>query len=435
MFKRIIALILLSIIYITSFPLSARAFSITDIEGTIGGYYLYNFENDMVIAQDSIDKKIPASSTVKLMTAYVALNSDIPLDSVITITNDMLIGVSGRFMGLKAGDTLTFADLLYATVNASFNDAALAVSYTVSGSNEKFVNKMNECAKDLGMADTYYCDSTGMNSSSYTTIRDMLKLIHRLINDETYMIITDTKTYIMSDHATCDYTKIANRSSLLSSYKGFHNFNVGSTDVYGDCAVSYLNNGKTSFLCIVMNAVGENNDNFAEACTKKLIDHGLYDFSFKTVLKSSDKVTSISTKLSISDNELNVYPQNDVNVFLSDNSDDLSSLSINYYLYDAELKAPIKSGDEVGMLTVSKNGKLLASTKLIVTENVQRNSFLYMIELMKEYISGRAFVISIISFFILSSLFYYYKTNKLSMMYKGKLKLGSKNTLKKYFKK
>ena len=87
---------------------------------------------------------ISPSSTVKIMTACIALETDIPRDKVITVTSEMLDGVVGRNMRLDVGDRVTYDDLLYATVCGGYNDAAHALALTVSGSITEFVDLMNE---------------------------------------------------------------------------------------------------------------------------------------------------------------------------------------------------------------------------------------------------------------------------------------------------
>ena len=242
MLKKVIFIIVLGAILFSSFSLSslyASAWTLDESSGNIEAYYLYDLSNDILMADKNTSSTISASSSVKMMTACVVLDSGISLNKEIIITQEMLKNVSGRFMGLVSGDKMTVQDLLYSMICASFNDATHALAFAVSGSLDAFVDDMNNKASSLGMASTHYIDATGISKDSKTTINDLIILSNHLLKNQEYLEITSTKTYQLSTNATCEYNKITNRSTLISSYKGLHNFNTGSTTDNGDSSVIY----------------------------------------------------------------------------------------------------------------------------------------------------------------------------------------------------
>lgn len=428
MLKKVICIIILGIILFSSFSIFASAFTLDESLGSLDSYYLYNFEQELVMAEKNIGKSISASSTVKMMTACIALESGVPFDKVITITNEMLKGVSGRFMGLVSGDKMTFADLLYSMICASFNDATHAIAFTISNSLESCVQMMNDKAKALGMKSTYYADITGLSSDSKTTVNDLIILAEYLSKNQNFLAITSTKSYQLSSFATCEYNKISNRSSLLSSYKNLYNFNVGSTNDNGDSTVVYYNNGDKSFMCIVMNATSSSDGNSAEEYARKLLNHALYDYSVKVIAKSGKIIDSLPVKYSVSNTEVNIYLSNDICAYISRDININEDLTYNYYLFEGELIAPLKTGDEVGMLIVTKDGKFIASEKLIVSQSVERNTFLYLMQVTKNYLSSRAFILFLIAFVGLMFGYYFYMKSKFDKMYRN----IPKKTLKYY---
>lgn len=425
MAKKIISTVILVCALFSLFSFKAFAFDLDVSKSNIDGYYLYNFENDLVMAQSNANDIISASSTVKMMTACVALESNVPLDQVITVTAKMLNGVSGRFMGLKVGDKLTFEDLLYCMICASFNDAAHAIALTVDVSSDAFISRMNAKACELGMNDTFYTDFTGVSGASKTNINDTVKLAKHLATNEKYVEISSTKSVELSSVATCDYTRISNRSALLSSYKGLANFNTGSSENGGDSAVHYYNNGKISLLCIVFNASPKysyDKTNYAEHYTKELLNHGIYDYSLKTIIDSNKVIDSLPIKYSITGDKINLYLEKDLVAYLPDDTVIDDSFVYDYYLFENELSAPIRSGDIVGVLVLMRNGKMICSENLVVEKDVDRNFFLYMMDLMKSYVGGRAFLITVITFLIMLGI-YYLKTKRiLDKMYKRQRK-------------
>ena len=415
MLRKTITVVIIAAFLFSSFSFSSLAISLNEDDTTVDSYLLYNYENNLVMAEKDIDKKISASSTVKIMAACIALESGISLDTEIYITRAMISDISGRFMGLKSGDVATFEDLLYAVVCASFNDATHALALTVSLTLDDFVAKMNAKARELGMNSTVYVDATGMNSKeNITTVSDLAKLVDHMSRKEDFIKISSAKSYRFSSKATCEYTNISNRSSLLSQYKGIANFNSGSSGDNGQSAVHYYKKGDLSFICIVMNArTANDNDksNYAEVYTKKLLSHALYDYSMKTILEADISVDSLPVELSVSKRNINLYPKEDVCIYLPNDINIDSEVYFHIYILDEDLKAPLKSGDGGGAVLVFRNDKLINKTDLIVKEDVERNTFLYILELIKSFVTGRFFWI-LIAFDIVFLLLYLFKNDR-----------------------
>ncbi len=420
MLQKMIILIILGSVLFSSFSLICSGYELEHEESNVDAYYLYNFEYDMVMAAENIDKSIFPSSTVKIMTACVALESGISMNTLVTINSAMLKDVSGRHMGLKIGDKLTFEDLLYAMICAGFNDAAQAIALTVCSSIAEFVDLMNEKASVLGMDYTNYLNVTGMYTAGmFTTTADIAILAKYMAENQNFVDICSTKSYKPSISATIDYKTINNRSSLLASYKGMANLNTGSGES-GDCAVLYYKKDGLTFISIVMNVSAydsSDSTNYAELYSKKLFSHALNDYSIRSVADTKTTIASLPVKYSISNEEIGIYLQSDVKLYLSDETDIENDLNYSIYIYGNELKAPINSGDTVGKLIVSQDGKILASVPLVVKEAVEKSSFLYFMDIMKEYITSRAFVFTVIVFIIAMVSYYAYKRSNLKKMY------------------
>jgi D-alanyl-D-alanine carboxypeptidase len=362
------------------------------------------------MASENCDKRISPSSTAKIMTACIVLESGINLQKEITVTANMIKDVVGRTMLLKEGDVLTVEDLLYAMICGGYNDATHILALNISPVLYKFTEKMNEKAQELHMDNTHYVNPTGMTKDGmYTTVNDIAKLAKYMINNELFVNICSTKYYKLSDKAICDYKTITNRSSLLSEYSGLANFNTGSGD-YGDCSVLFYNNDELSLISIVMNANSNdsnNHNNLAEIYSKKLISHAKNKYTTQRIKTQQDIITSLPVKYSTSSKEINIYPQEDVKVFLSKDISIKDDLSYSIYIYNGELTAPLNAGDTVGILTIFNNEVMLASIPLIIHEDIDRNTFLYSMDMLKQFVLSKVFFLSLIIFliFILCYLF------------------------------
>ena len=415
MLKKVIIFTILSAIMFSSFSLYSFAFNLDKSEASADGYYLYDTNHNILMAEDNCDKRISPSSTVKIMSACIVLESRIDLQQEITVTESMIKEVSGRSMYLKNGDKLTVEDLLYAMLCGGYNDATHILALTIYPAIYKFTEKMNEKAKLLGMNDTHYLNPTGIDSvGMHTTINDIAKLAKYMAQNELFVTICSTRYYKLSEKATCNYKTITNRSSLITEYKGLSNFNTGSNN-NGDCAVLFYKTNDTSLISIVMNAKSldkKDTRNFAEIYSKKLISHAINDYSTKTVKTNKEIITTLPLKYSISSTEIDIYAQQNLEIFIANDVDLEKDITYSLSFSDIELKAPLKSGDIVGRLTVFYDGIILGSTPLIVNENVERNTFLYVLDVMKQFILSKVFWIILLSFVLLLVIYHKHQNKK-----------------------
>ena len=428
MLKKVIIFAILSAVLFSSFSFFASAFSIDKSESTVEGYYLYDLDHNTVMTSENCDKSIAPSSTTKIMTACIVLESGINLNTSVTITKAMIKNVSGRSMLLKEGNVLTIEDLLYAMICGGYNDATHILALSVADSLADFVNKMNEKAVELEMNNTHYLNPTGIEQSGmYTTINDIAKLVKYMVNNEIFVNICSTKSYKLSDSAVCDYVNITNRSSLLSEYKGLSSFNVGSSDS-GDCAVVMYKTSELQVISIVMQAKSKNSSskiNYAEKHVKELLSHAINDYSTKILKSKNEIIISLPIKYSISSKNVNVYLQEDLKVFISEEIDIDNNLTYSVCIKNDELIAPLKADDVVGVLNVFYDGILIASAPLVVKETIERNTFLFSMDMIKQFIVSKVFWITILLFVIF---IIFYKKSQRKKFKKKKHKTRKKPT-------
>ena len=423
MLKKVTILTVLILILFSSFSFFAYSLESTYTEDNVESYYLYDLTHDFLMESKNTNLRISPSSTVKIMSACVVLESGIDLNQEIQITSEMIKNVSGRSMFLKTGDLLTVNDLLYAMLIGGYNDATNILALAVSPSLYQFTDKMNRKAKELGMDNTNYVNPTGIDSDGvYSTTEDIAKLTKYMIQNQVFVNICSTESYKLSDKAICDYKTITNRSSLLTEYRGLASLNIGSNDS-GDCAVLYYNTTDISLISIVINAkdsevAGKGNN--AEAYSKSLLSRALNDYSEKLLKTQKSIIASLTVKYSIFSKEINVYLKEDLAVFLSSKVNPESDLTYSININNNELIAPLKSGDIVGTLTVFHDGVLLINVPLIVKENVDRNMFLYSMDVIKQFILSKLFLLCIMFFLIF--LLCYSKSKKRKRKFKRKKK-------------
>lgn len=188
--------------------------------------------------------KLPIASLTKLMTAYIALDEEDPDATVIVSGN--AASTEGSRMGLRAGENITVKELLYGLLISSGNDAAVALAEYNAGSEKAFVGKMNQKAKLLGMEQTQYTNSTGLDSGeSYSTPHDLAILASYLIHDDTIRNIVSLKEVEIAGH------KLKNTNTLLGEM-GIKGIKTGRTEAAGECLTTLAQNENGKEILIVV---------------------------------------------------------------------------------------------------------------------------------------------------------------------------------------
>lgn len=134
-------------------------------------------EQELPLYSKNTDVPMPIASITKLMTAMVILDAQLPLDEQITIEKEDVDTMRGTRSKLKVGMTLTRDELLQLALMASENRAAAALARAYPGGVPAFVAAMNRKAEALGMMDTWFVDSTGLNSGNVSTAQDLVKMV------------------------------------------------------------------------------------------------------------------------------------------------------------------------------------------------------------------------------------------------------------------
>lgn len=180
---------------------------------------------------------VPPASLAKIVTALVAVDHG-NLDRKIAVTVDgsaLALETDATVMGLRPGQRLSMTDLLYGLLMRSGNDAALQIAEAISGDEASFVALMNAKVAELGLTDTHFTNSHGMDAAGlYTSAYDMAMLGHELLKDPLLAKIVGTQKY----KPGWDGPEIENLNLMLTGYKGSVGIKTGYTDQAGQTIVA-----------------------------------------------------------------------------------------------------------------------------------------------------------------------------------------------------
>jgi len=325
------------------------------------GYILMDSASGQIIASKNPDQRMAPASLTKMMTSYIistALRQGrIHLDDLVPISKEAW-QTGGSKMFVKVGTQVPVRDLMQGIIVDSGNDACVAMSEFVAGSQDAFVNLMNQQAAALGMTGTHFADVNGLpNPEHYTTPRDIATLTRHLIYD----FPEDYKWYSQK-WFTYSGIKQPNRNRLLWSDPSVDGVKTGHTEEAGYCLVaSALRNG-TRLISVVM---GAPTDASRASDNEALLTYG-YRF-FET-----HKLYGANTPL----NNIRVYQgaNSQVPVGLDDDlyvvipSGQYQNLKADLVL-NKPIKAPIKKGQPLGSVQVDLSGKNIATVSLVALQD------------------------------------------------------------------
>jgi len=218
---------------------------------------VYNLDEDEIIYEKNSDEQTSIASLTKIMTTLVAIENIKDLNETVTVTAEMLYGIpwDASVAGLEVGDTLTYEDLLYASMIPSGADATQVLAVSLTDSVENFVSLMNEKAEKLKMAKTHFVNTTGLDASGHhSSAKDILELLKYALKNETFKKVYQTKKYTTSNNIELtskldDYNKQLGYD--LSFIKGNK---TGFTEEAGVCLSTLSTMNNTNIITITINA-------------------------------------------------------------------------------------------------------------------------------------------------------------------------------------
>ncbi|SHH80946.1 D-alanyl-D-alanine carboxypeptidase family protein [Ferrimonas marina] len=334
-------------------------------------YVLMDYQTGQILAEENANERRAPASLTKMMTSYV-LGQEInrgnaKLDDMVTISENAWAKKfpGSSVMWIEVGTSVKLSDLYRGMVIQSGNDACVAIAEHIAGTESAYTDLMNAWAQRLGMSDTHFANSHGLDSDDQlTTAYDMALLGRAIIRD-----IPDYYPLYSEREFTYNNIRQHNRNGLLWDRSlDVDGIKTGYTSNAGYSLVSSATRGDMRLVVVVM---GAKSPQSREAESKKLLNYGFRFFETVTPYKSGDQF--ISQKLYYGDKpevQLGVLEDTPVTIYRGQGE----QLQANFEL-SQELKAPLNRGDRVGTLYFQLDGKDVAQYPLMVLEDVQEGSW------------------------------------------------------------
>ena len=313
-----------------------------DLKLESGGAILIEQHSGQVLYEHNMHEKLRPASVTKVMSILLIMEAvdsgRIALTDKVPCTEDAA-AMGGSQIWLDVREELTVNEMLKAICVVSANDCTVAMANYLCGSQEAFVAKMNERAKELGMNDTTFKNCHGIDEDGHVTSPYDIALMSReLLNNHPNI----TKyTTIWMDSLRDGKSSLVNTNKLIRNYKGATGLKTGSTSValYNLSASATRDN--LSLIAVIMKAP-TTKIRFAEA--QKLLDYGFGNYEYKQLAKKGDVLKSVDVTKGVEEN-LNLIVENDVGILLKKGQDKDVEQTVEL---NENISAPIQEGQKLG---------------------------------------------------------------------------------------
>ncbi len=327
--------------------------------------YIQDFTTGASLMEKNADEQMPPSSMTKLMTIYIVYQrlrqGRMKLDDQLPVT-EKAWRMGGSKMFVQIGTTVPVEDLIRGIIVDSGNDACIVLAEAISGSEEQFAELMNETAKQLGLTNTHYMNSTGWpDPQQYMSCRDIATLAAHIIRDF-------PEYYHYDSEKTFKYNNIeqGNRNPLVQ--KGTADgLKTGHTEAGGYGVVASTKRGDRRVI-LVLNGMNSMHERSEES--ERLMDWAFANFEDVTLFAAGDAVEQAPVWLGASPT-VPLVGAHDLVVTMPRNWRKNAKVQVSYA---APIRAPVTKGATVGKLSVSGDGVPSMDVPLLAGADVPKLS-------------------------------------------------------------
>ena len=364
-------LILLAFCFLV-FPCTNVVSAESDVDISSKSGILMDYASGEILFEKNAENHLPIASMVKMMTILIALEEydegNVTLDTMISTTENAS-GMGGSQVFIDPYVEYSFEDLLKSVIMASANDASVALAEYFNGNEKSFVNRMNKRAKELGMTNTNYVNSTGLPApEQYSCAKDSAILMREILKHDLYhnysSIWMDTLT-----HPSGRETELVNTNKLIRYFEGCDGGKTGSTNEAGCCLTASAKRNDMRLISVI---IGAENSKTRFNESSLLLSYGFANFENKLLVDMNSPLQKVKVNKGKIE-EVEVYGEETFSVIVK--KGDNATYETNVEIPD-NIKAPLKNGEVVGKVVITKEGNVIKEVNVVVKEDVKHSSYL-----------------------------------------------------------
>lgn len=319
-----------------------------------------------VLAENNADEQLPIASVTKIMTLLLIMEAleaeKISLQDTVPVSARAM-SMGGSTMFLEEGEELSVDEMIKGIAVASANDGCVAMAEFISGSEEGFVEQMNTRAKELGMENTHFMNTNGLDAEGhYCSARDVAKMSAELILHEKIFDYTTIWTGRMHN----DKFELANTNKLIRFYKGANGLKTGSTSLAGCCLSATAKRDGMQLIAVVLGSPSSK-DRFDGA--RALLDFGFANYTVENFDKAEEKTVRVAKG-----------KKETVNCKIEDGGGVLIEKELKndiktVYELPEEITAAVRENEKLGVVKFIINGETVEEREVLAAETVDKKSF------------------------------------------------------------
>ena len=365
--KKILILLMINFLFIPvvsaeDLKLAENAKSAILIEASTG---------EILFEKNADERLVPASMT-KMMSMLVIIeaieNGDLKWNQEIQVSENAS-SMGGSQILLETGEKMSVRDLFKGVAIASGNDAVVALAEAVAGTEDAFVQKMNDKAKELGLKNTNFKNPHGLDTANhYSSARDMSLIAKELVKHEKVLEFTSVYEDYLREN-TDRKIWLVNTNKLVRFYDGVDGLKTGFTEGAGYCLTATAKKDGMRVIAVVM---GEADSKTRNQEVSEMLDYAFAQYKLENLLEDGYSLGEYKV-YNGKDEFVTVIPKDGATI-LRKKGEKSSKATYEADVY--ELKAPLKKGDVVGSLKIKEDGKVIRKVKLTVDKNVKKANYL-----------------------------------------------------------
>lgn len=338
---------------------------------------LYNLNDNRVLFEKNKDQKVSIASLTKLMTALVAVENIDDLNAPVKFIKqdyEKLLKQDASGSSLKKNKTYTYEDLLYGLLLESGADCANALARLTAGNEKKFVEKMNNKAKELGMNNSRFSNPIGLDDLyNYSTVQDVSILLKEDLRNPILNTILTSLTHKLSDGTVIHHTIYDYMKYYKINYTNIKGGKTGYELKSGYALASIATEGNTTLLLVTSKA-NKSPEHIKDA--KKVYEYFFKNYDYQTLIKEGETLVSLNTKY-LSEDKIDVKANEPIKYYLKNNYNKKDITTVYEGIDTITLRN--RKNDKLGTLKIYYKNKLIINYPVVLNQNVSPEPIIYVI--------------------------------------------------------
>ena len=325
-----------------------------------------------IIYEKNVHERYAPASMTKIMSMILIMEEiekgNLKWNETLT-TSSNASSMGGSQIFLQANEKMSVKDLFKGVAIGSANDATVVFAERIAGTEDKFVEKMNQKAKELGLKDTNFKNATGLDEANhYSSAYDMAFMARELVKHEKiFEFTTIYEDYLRQN--TDNKFWLVNTNKLIKTYEGADGLKTGYTKEAGYCLTATANKNRMRLIGTIMGASDSKTRN---SNMMTLLDYGYNSYEMQVGVKKGDVISN--KKITKAKNQnVKIVPKKDASVLIKRGEE---KEALNYEIKLDKIKLPLKKGQRVGILKLKDGNKVVSKVELTVKNDIKKASII-----------------------------------------------------------